>query len=112
MEARWTHLALHLRNLGVSLKFYEQYANLRVVDRHSDASSTGMDVAWLSDHVSDDRVSNDELSFVMVLQEGMSRHLPDAKPEQPLPKNGLAASSQERATEPRSVDCGAPQVTN
>jgi len=39
MEARWTHLALHLRNLGVSLKFYEQYANLRVVDRHSDAGN-------------------------------------------------------------------------
>jgi len=65
--------------LQASIAFYEKYATLRVVDRHSDASSTGMDVAWLSD-----RSETDELSFVMVLQEGASRTIPDAKPQQPL----------------------------
>jgi hypothetical protein len=38
-----------------------------------------MDVAWLSD-----RSRDDELSFVMVLQEGKPHNLPDAKPQQPL----------------------------
>jgi catechol 2,3-dioxygenase-like lactoylglutathione lyase family enzyme len=71
MKARWTHLALHVRKLDASIAFYAEYANLCVVDRHSDASSTGMDVAWLSD-----RSPDDELSFVMVLQEGTPHNAP------------------------------------
>jgi hypothetical protein len=38
-----------------------------------------MDVAWLSD-----RSQNDELSFVMVLQEGIPSSLPGAEPQKPL----------------------------
>src|SRR6476661_2518368 len=79
MKTQWTHLALHVRNLEASIAFYTQYTNLRVVDRHSDASSTGMEVAWLSD-----RSVENELSFVMVLQEGTPHGLPGAKPQLPL----------------------------
>ena len=79
MKAQWTHLALHVRNLEASIAFYAQYTNLRVVDRHSDASTTGMEVAWLSD-----RSPQNELSFVMVLQEGTPHRLPSAKPQLPL----------------------------
>jgi catechol 2,3-dioxygenase-like lactoylglutathione lyase family enzyme len=99
MKAQWTHLALYVRSLNDSIAFYEVYANLRVVDRHSDASSTGMDVAWLSD-----RTGNDELSFAMVLQEGTPHILPGgetadaAGPDQPsgfrrcLPRGGGRSS--------------------
>ncbi len=45
MKAQWTHLALHVRSLEASIAFYTRYTNLRVVDRHSDASSSGMEVA-------------------------------------------------------------------
>jgi catechol 2,3-dioxygenase-like lactoylglutathione lyase family enzyme len=79
MQAQWTHLALHVRRLEDSIAFYTRYANFHVVDRHSDASSTGMEVAWLSD-----RTPNDELSFVMVLQEGTPHNVPGAKPQLPL----------------------------
>lgn len=79
MKVQWTHLALHVRDLEASIAFYAEYTNLRVVERHSDASSTGMEVAWLSD-----RSGNDELSFVLVLQAGTPRHVPGALPQQPL----------------------------
>jgi lactoylglutathione lyase len=62
---KWTQLALHVKSLDASVAFYSRYANLRLIDRNSDASSRGMEVAWLSD-----RSENDELSFVTVLQEG------------------------------------------
>jgi catechol 2,3-dioxygenase-like lactoylglutathione lyase family enzyme len=93
MKAQWTHLALHVRSLDASVAFYSRYANLRVIDRHSDASSTGMEVAWLSD-----RSQSDELSFVMVLQEGTPHSVPGAKPQQPLgpiSHLGFAVSSRE-----------------
>lgn len=79
MTAQWTHLALHVHSLEASIAFYARYTNLRIVDRHSDASSTGMEVAWLSD-----RSHDDGLSFVMVLQEGIPQSVPGAKPQQPL----------------------------
>jgi catechol 2,3-dioxygenase-like lactoylglutathione lyase family enzyme len=79
MKAQWTHLALHVHSLEASIAFYSRYTNLRVVDRHSDGSSTGMEVVWLSD-----RSVGDELSFVMVLQEGSPSKVPGAKPQQPL----------------------------
>jgi catechol 2,3-dioxygenase-like lactoylglutathione lyase family enzyme len=47
MKTQWTHLALHVHSVEASIAFYERYTNLRTVDRHSDASSTGMEVAWL-----------------------------------------------------------------
>lgn len=78
-KAQWTHLALHVRSLEASIAFYARYTNLRPIDRHSDASSTGMEVVWLSD-----RLPGDELSFVLVLQEGTPHSLPDAKPQLPL----------------------------
>ena len=78
MKAHWTHLALHVRSLEASIAFYGQYTNLRPMERHSDAASTGMEVAWLSDRL------NDELSFVLVLQEGTPHNAPDAQPQQPL----------------------------
>ena len=77
MAAIWTHLALHVRSLDASVAFYTRYANLRVVDQHSDRSSTGMEVTWLSD-----RSPTEELSFVMVLQEGTPS--PNARPQPPL----------------------------
>jgi lactoylglutathione lyase len=79
MNARWTHLALHVRSLQASIAFYEPYTSLRVIDRHSDASSTGTEAVWLSDWPPDD-----ENAFVLVLQEGTPRAIPDAKPQSPL----------------------------
>ena len=79
MKSQWTHLALHVRSLETSIAFYARYTNLRPIDRHSDASSTGMEVVWLSD-----RPPSEESSFVMVLQEGTPHSRPDAKPQQPL----------------------------
>ena len=79
MKAQWTHLALHVHSLVESITFYARYTNLRIVDRHSDASSTGMEVAWLSD-----RSHDDKLSFVMVLHEGKPHNVPGAHPQQPL----------------------------
>jgi catechol 2,3-dioxygenase-like lactoylglutathione lyase family enzyme len=48
MRVQWTHLALHVRSLERSIAFYGRYTNLRVVDTHSDASSTGMDAMTMS----------------------------------------------------------------
>jgi catechol 2,3-dioxygenase-like lactoylglutathione lyase family enzyme len=79
MKSQWTHLALHVRSLEASIAFYSRYTNLRPIERHSDASSTGMEVVWLSD-----RSPSDESSFVMVLQAGTPLALPDANPQQPL----------------------------
>jgi catechol 2,3-dioxygenase-like lactoylglutathione lyase family enzyme len=78
MKSRWTHLALHVRSLQASIAFYERFTNLHVIDRHSDAASTGMEVVWLSD-----RPASDENGFVLVLQEG-TPHLIPAKPQSPL----------------------------
>lgn len=107
MKAQWTHLALHVRSLKASIEFYAHYTNLRVVDRHSDASSTGMDVAWLND-----RSPDNELNFVMVLQEGTPHNLPDATPQQPLgpiSHLGFALASREEvdavAEEARKTPC-------
>jgi lactoylglutathione lyase len=79
MKSRWTHLALQDRSLQASIAFYERFTNLRVIDRHSDATSTGMEVVWLSD-----RPASDENGFVLVLQEGTPHSIPDAKPQSPL----------------------------
>ena len=79
MTAQWTHLALHVKSLKASIEFYERYTNLRVADRHSDASSTGMEVVWLSEG---DKESG--LGFVLVLQEGEPKTMPGAKPQLPL----------------------------
>ena len=79
MNSRWTHLALHVRSLNASIAFYERYTNLRVIDRHSDASSTGMEVIWMSD-----QPAAEENSFVLVLQEGVPKSTPDAAPQSPL----------------------------
>jgi hypothetical protein len=68
MNSRWTHLALHVRSLNASIAFYERYTNLRVIDRHSDAWSTGMEVIWRSD-----QRNPEESEFVLVLQEGCSQ---------------------------------------
>jgi lactoylglutathione lyase len=65
--------------LATSIAFYERFTNLRVIDRHSDATSTGMEVVWLSD-----RPASDENGFVLVLQEGTPHSIPDAKPQSPL----------------------------
>ena len=72
-------MALHVRSLQASIAFYERYTSLRVIDRHSDASSTGMEVVWLSD-----RPVDDENAFVLVLQEGTPRSIPGAAPQPPL----------------------------
>jgi catechol 2,3-dioxygenase-like lactoylglutathione lyase family enzyme len=79
MKVQWTHLALHVKSLKASIEFYERYTNLRVADRHSDASSTGMEVVWLSEG---DKEGG--LGFVMVLQEGEPKAIPGAKPQLPL----------------------------
>src|ERR1700738_4325796 len=74
-------------------RLYKIAHRLRVVDRHSDASSTGMDVGWLSD-----RPIDNENTFVLVLQEGTPRAVPNANPQSPLaPLNhlGFALPSRE-----------------
>jgi len=78
-KAQWTPLALHVRSLEASIAFYARYTNLRPIDRHSDASSTGREVVWLSD-----QLPSDESSFVLGLQGGTPHNLPDAKPQRPL----------------------------
>src|ERR1700704_6092481 len=93
MSSRWTHVALHVRSLQTSIAFYERYTSLRVIDRHSDASSTGMEVVWLSD-----RPATDENAFVLVLQQGIPLSVPGAKPQSPLgpiSHVGFALSSRE-----------------
>jgi lactoylglutathione lyase len=103
MRVQWTHLALHVRSLERSIAFYGRYTNLRVVDTHSDASSTGMDVAWLSG-----RCDDDELSFVLVLQEGTPIHVPSAKPQQPLgpiSHLGLGLASRKEVDAVADYDC-------
>lgn len=47
--------------------------NLPVIDRHSDAPSTGMEVVWLND-----RPASDQSGFVLVLQEGTLHSIPGA----------------------------------
>ncbi|HEY2118614.1 MAG TPA: VOC family protein [Candidatus Acidoferrum sp.] len=92
MDGKWTHLALHVRSLEESIKFYGRYTSLRPIDQHSDASSTGMEVVWLSDD------SADQLgAFVMVLQEGTPRAIPDARPQPlgSLSHLGFALASRE-----------------
>jgi len=79
MKVQWTHLALHVKSLKASVEFYEGYTNLRVANRHSDVSTTGMEVVWLSEGDNDGG-----LGFVMVLQEGEPKLMPDAKPQLPL----------------------------
>jgi lactoylglutathione lyase len=79
MNIKWTHLALHVKSLEASIEFYRRFTNLRVVDKHSDASSTGMEVVWLSD-----KPAGDPNAFVLVLQEGTPKNIPDSKPQQPL----------------------------
>jgi lactoylglutathione lyase len=78
-KSTWTHLALHVRELETSIPFYENYTNLRVIERHSDKASTGMEVAWLSD-----REPGRETEFVMVLQAGVPAIMPNAQPQSPL----------------------------
>jgi lactoylglutathione lyase len=92
MNSRWTHMALHVKSLASSIAFYERFTNLRVVDRHSDASSTGMEVVWLSD-----RPVDDENAFALVLQEGTPRFVPGAKPQAalgPISHFGFALESR------------------
>lgn len=93
MRPQWTHLALHVRNLEASIAFYAKYTNLRVIDRHSDASSTGTQVAWLSD-----RSGDDTRTFIMVLQEGVA-NVPGGdtpqKPLGPISHLGFSLSSRE-----------------
>jgi len=43
-----THVALPVSSLDASLAFYEQYAQMQVVHKRTDAAS-GANVAWLSD---------------------------------------------------------------
>jgi hypothetical protein len=62
-----------------------QHCILRAVHKsprdrpHFDATSTGMEVVWLSD-----RPASDENGFVLVLQEGTPHSIPGAKPQSPL----------------------------
>jgi lactoylglutathione lyase len=93
VRAQWTHLALHVRSLDKSIAFYARFTNLRPIDRHSDASSTGMEVVWLSD-----RPVSDESGFVLVLQEGTPHSLPNAQPQQamgPISHLGFGLVSRE-----------------
>ena len=48
MKGQWTHLALPLPNLESSIAFYARCTILRPINRRSDASSTGMEVIWLT----------------------------------------------------------------
>ena len=59
MKTQWTHLTLHVDSLKTSIAFCARYTSLRVVERHLDASSTGIEAARLRD-----RSKNDVLSFV------------------------------------------------
>jgi catechol 2,3-dioxygenase-like lactoylglutathione lyase family enzyme len=43
-----THVALPVKNLEESLRFYDRFASMRVVHKRTDPS-TGTSVAWISD---------------------------------------------------------------
>lgn len=45
----FTHVALPVTDLDVSVAFYAEYTRLRVVHRRPQASDAPRDVAWLSD---------------------------------------------------------------
>jgi len=95
--ACWTHLALHVQKLEPSIKFYEQFTALRAIERHSDASSTGMNVVWLSDAVEGGRPT-----FVLVLLEGHPVGPLSGLPQLPLgPMShlGFALNSREEVDE-------------
>lgn len=44
-----THIALPVKDIEQSIKFYSKYAEMKVVHRRLDAE-TGVAVVWLSDH--------------------------------------------------------------
>src|SRR5689334_7811176 len=93
MPVEWTHLALHVRSLQASIAFYEEFTSLRVIEEHSDAASTGMNVVWLSD-----RPEGAATEFVLVLQEGVPHILPDAQPQlslAPISHLGFAVPTRE-----------------
>jgi catechol 2,3-dioxygenase-like lactoylglutathione lyase family enzyme len=71
-RSSWTHLALHVRSIEDSVAFYEALTSLRVVERHSDADTTGMEVAWLGEPPE----GEDRADFVLVLQAGTPRFPP------------------------------------
>ena len=93
MRSSLTHLALHVRSIEASVAFYEGFTSLRVVERHSDTDSTGMEVAWLGEpHVGEARAD-----FVLVLQEGTPRFPAGAEPQSPLaPISHLGFASPSR----------------
>jgi catechol 2,3-dioxygenase-like lactoylglutathione lyase family enzyme len=77
--ASWTHLALHVQKLEPSIRFYEEFTALRVIQRHSDATSTGMNVVWLGDGDLTNRPT-----FVLVLLEGQPISPMGGLPQLPL----------------------------
>lgn len=57
---RWTHIALHVKDIEASIAWYEAHTHLKFLDRHQDENGKG---AWLSDPEDADS------PFVLVLAE-------------------------------------------
>ncbi len=76
----FTHVALPVTDLRASIRFYERFADLRVVHRRAQASNSDREIAWLSDLIR---------PFVLVLAEEPSV----GHPLGPFAHLGFACSS-------------------
>jgi len=93
ISGHWTHVSLHVRDLGASIAFYEEFTSLRGIEQHSDKDSTGMEVVWLGEDVIGTRPR-----FVLVLMAGTPLFPPGAQPQLPLgPLSHLGFAVSSRA---------------
>lgn len=74
---RWTHLALHVKDIDATIAWYEKFTHLKQLARHEDAQGYG---AWLAD-----RQQSVDSPFVLVL----SQFLEGKDPFAPIPHGVL-----------------------
>ena len=76
-SARWTHIALRVKDIDATIAFYEEYTDLELLDKRQDDDGFG---AWLGH--SDQK----EFPFILVL----AQFFPDKDPFAPAPLAKLA----------------------
>lgn len=91
-QPKWTHMALHVRDIAASTAFYTRYARMHVVDDRMDVE-TNLRTVWLSSEA-----GAAAFRFVLVLLEGIPAQfgtLPPQAPIGPLSHFGFAVASRE-----------------